>query len=285
MIEIKDWKPSSIVSANHDTIELRLHYHNKKVAHPLKQARQYTFALMDEIQSRLEGRVLLAQDGPHKGKIRFPISYLACLSQISDGDLQTLNLSSIFDPDRTLTKEWLTKAKDIGGTELEGLLAQYFVPRFQFTPLDKTQIDHLRGIIHPHIVVRSATQKLRDHYADGHSFANFLRVLDAKQEQKARNIGPGHRLIFGIAGSGKTTILIARYLAEQNPDKRGLVLCFNRPLATYLKVQLTDFANVTVQTFHQLAFRFGFDDRNWDQEFGNELKAAILQRGNATTSF
>jgi hypothetical protein len=281
MIEIKDWKPSSIASANHDTIELRLHSHNKKVAHPLKQARQYAFALSDEIQSRLEGRILLAIDGPYKGKIRFPISYLACLSQISDRDIQTLDLSSIFDPGRTLTKEWLTKARDINGEELENLLARYFVPKFQFTPLDKTQIDHLRGIIHPHIVVRSAGQRLRENYADsGRSFANFLQVLDAKQEQKARSIGPGHRLIFGVAGSGKTTILIARakYLAEQSPDKRGLVLCFNRPLATYLKVQLADFANVAVQTFHQLAFRFGLDRRNWDEEFGGQWQAAISQR-------
>jgi hypothetical protein len=280
MIEIKDWKPSSIASANHDTIELRLHSHNKKVAHPLKQARQYAFALSDEIQSRLEGRILLERDGPYKGKILFPISYLACLSQISERDIQALELSSIFDH-RTVTKEWLSKARDINGEELESLLARYFFPKFQFTPLDNTQIDHLRGIIHPHIVVRSATQKLRDHYVDsGRSFADFLQVLDAKQEQKARNIGPGHRLIFGVAGSGKTTILIARakYLAEQSPDKRGLVLCFNRPLATYLKVQLADFANVAVQTFHQLAFRFGFDRSNWDEEFGNELKAAILQR-------
>lgn len=281
MIEIKDWKPSSIASANHDTIELRLQSHDKKVAHPLKQARQYAFALSDEIQSRLEGRILLERDGPYKGKILFPISYLACLSQISDRDIQTLNLSSIFDPDRTLTKEWLAKARDITGEDLESQLARHFFPRFKFTPLDKTQIDHLRGIIHPHIVVRSAAQKLRENYADsGRSFADFLQVLDAKQEQKARSIGPGHRLIFGVAGSGKTTILIARakYLAEQSPDKRGLVLCFNRPLATYLKVQLADFANVAVQTFHQLAFRFGFDRSNWDKEFGNELKAAILQR-------
>ena len=281
MIEIKDWKPSTIVSADHDTIELRLHSHDKKVAHPLKQARKYAFVLSDEIQSRLEGRILLAQDGLYKGKILFPISYLACLSQISDRDIQTLNLSSIFDLDRTLTKEWLVKARDIHDEELESLLARYFIPKFRFTPLNDTQINHLRGIIHPHIVVRSATQKMRDHYAEsGRPFAELLQVLDAKQEQKARNIGPGHRLIFGVAGSGKTTILIARakYLAEQSPDKRGLVLCFNRPLATYLKVQLADFANVTIQTFHQLAFRFGFDQRNWDQEFGNELRAAILQR-------
>ncbi len=281
MIEIKDWKPETIVSADNNTIELRLQSHNKKVSHPLKQARQYALALRDEIQTRLEGRVLLVRDGPHKGKIGFPISYLACLSRISESDIQTLNLSSVFDLSRTLTKEWFTIAQDIPGDQLEGFLACYFVPKFQFASLDKTQIDHLRAIIHPHIVVRSATEKLLHAYEDsGRSFETFLRVLDAKQEQKARNIGAGHRLMFGVAGSGKTTILIARakYLAEQNQDKKGLVLCFNRPLATYLKAQLTDFANVTVQTFHQLAYRFGIGDSKWDQEFGPELKAAILQK-------
>jgi len=67
MIEIKDWKPDTIVSADNNTIELRLQSHNKKVPHPLKQARQYALTLMDEIQTRLEGRVLLARDGPHRG--------------------------------------------------------------------------------------------------------------------------------------------------------------------------------------------------------------------------
>jgi UvrD-like helicase C-terminal domain/AAA domain/Nuclease-related domain len=282
MIEIKDWKPSTIVSADHDTIELRLHAHNKKVIHPLKQARQYALALMDEIQSRLEGRILLEQDGPYRGNICFPISYLACLSQISNRDIEGLNLLNIFDESRTLTKEWFTIARDINGTELESSLAPFFVPKFQFTPLDKAQIDQLRGIIHPHIVVRSEIHKLRDHYGDtGRSIVSLLRVLDAKQEQKARSIGPGHRLIFGVAGSGKTTILIARakYLAEQNLDKKGLVLCFNRPLVAYLKTQLTSFPNLRVETFHQLAFRFGFDDRKWNKkEFGKEFKAAILEK-------
>lgn len=110
MIEIKDWKPDTIVSADNNTIELRLQSHNKKVPHPLKQARQYALTLMDEIQTRLEGRVLLQQDGLHRGKIGFPISYLACLSRISESDIQTLNLSSVFDLSRTLTKEWFTIA-------------------------------------------------------------------------------------------------------------------------------------------------------------------------------
>ena len=282
MIEIKDWKPSTIFAAEHDTIELRLHSHNKKVAHPLKQARQYALALMDEIQSRLEGRILLEQDGPHKGKIAFPVSYLACVSQLSNRDIESLNLSNIFDLGRTLTRDWLDTAQQINGVELENNLAPYFVPKFQFNPLDNIQINQLRGIIHPHIVVQSAIQKLRDQYDDsGRSFTTLLRVLDAKQEQKARNLGSGHRLVFGVAGSGKTTILIARakYLAEQNQNKSGLVLCFNRPLAAHLKTQLTGYPNLKTETFHQMAFRFGIDNRKWDTEFGSELKAAILQKG------
>jgi hypothetical protein len=282
MIEIKDWKPTTIVAADHETIELRLQAHNKKVTHPLKQARQYALTLMDEIQSRLEGRILLAQDGPHKGKIAFPVSYLACLSQLSIRDIETLNLSNIFDLARTLTKDWLSESREINGIELENELAPYFVPKFQFNPLDKTQIDQLRGIIHPHIVVQSAMQKLRDHYDDsGRSFATLLRVLDAKQEQKARNLGSGHRLVFGVAGSGKTTILVARakYLAEQNQDKKGLVLCFNRPLAAYLKTQLAEYQNLKTETFHQVAFRYGIDSHKWDTDFAGELKTAILEKG------
>lgn len=281
MIEIKDWKPTTILSADHDTIELRLHSHTKKVTHPLKQARQYALALMDEIQSRLEGRILLEQDGPHKGRISFPVSYLACLSQLSNRDIETLNLASIFDLSRTLTKDWFGAVRDIAGTELESNLAPHFVPKFQFKPLDPVQINQLRGIIHPHIVVRSAIQKLQEHYGDsGQSFVTLLRVLDAKQEQKARNLGSGHRLLFGVAGSGKTTILVARakYLAEQNQDKKGLVLCFNRPLAAYLKTQLAGYTNLKTETFHQVAFRFGIDSRKWDTDFGGELKAAIAEK-------
>ena len=47
----------------------------------------------------------------------------------------------------------------------------------------------------------------------------------------------GHRIIYGIAGSGKTLILLcrAKLLANQNPSQRILILCYNRSLASHLK--------------------------------------------------
>jgi superfamily I DNA and RNA helicase len=42
-----------------------------------------------------------------------------------------------------------------------------------------------------------------------------MRVMDLQKEQLARSLGDGHRVIHGVAGSGKTMILgyRAEYLA------------------------------------------------------------------------
>ena len=62
---------------------------------------------------------------------------------------------------------------------------------------------------------------------------DLMQVMDVQQEQVARSLGEGHRVIHGAAGSGKTMILIfrAQYLAAAaRADQPILVLCFNRTL-------------------------------------------------------
>ena len=69
-----------------------------------------------------------------------------------------------------------------------------------------------------------------------------LDVLDAQQEQAARSLSTGHHVVFGIAGSGKTVLLLARarMLVDRDPTARVLVLCFNKALAAALDAQLDD---------------------------------------------
>ncbi len=82
-----------------------------------------------------------------------------------------------------------------------------------------------------------------------------ITLLDIEQEKLARKIGEGHRLIFGVAGSGKTVLLIARarHLALKHPDWKILVLCYNRLLRDlffhFLNPQDYD-ADITISTFH-----------------------------------
>ena len=83
-----------------------------------------------------------------------------------------------------------------------------------------------------------------------------IRLLDQEQERVARSLGSGHRIIFGVAGSGKTIIAVARakYLAQLHPEWRILVLCYNRLLAEHLYqvINPQDFdASIEVTTFHK----------------------------------
>ncbi|MBD3186642.1 AAA family ATPase [Candidatus Bathyarchaeota archaeon] len=85
-----------------------------------------------------------------------------------------------------------------------------------------------------------------------------LVLLDKKQEEMAYNLGDGHRLFFGVAGSGKTVILVARarYLAKRHPSWRILVLCFNKVLSKYLEAKINPQdldADVFVFNFHKWA--------------------------------
>jgi superfamily I DNA/RNA helicase len=82
-----------------------------------------------------------------------------------------------------------------------------------------------------------------------------VKLLDQKQERLARELGEGHRLIFGVAGSGKTVLIIARarILARRHPDWKILVLCYNRLLKELLFHLLNpqDYeADITINTYH-----------------------------------
>ena len=99
------------------------------------------------------------------------------------------------------------------------------------------QLDRVRWIMFPE--VRVPTQdSLFDDDDPAAELPSVMRVMDLQQEQLARSLGDGHRVIHGVAGSGKTMILAyrAEYLARTftPTSKPILVLCFNEPLATQL---------------------------------------------------
>ena len=81
-----------------------------------------------------------------------------------------------------------------------------------------------------------------------------LRLMDLQQERLARSLGEGHRVIHGVAGSGKTMILAYRcqHLAQEI-TKPILILCFNVSLAARLRQLIQDKGlcdRVNVRHFH-----------------------------------
>jgi superfamily I DNA/RNA helicase len=100
-----------------------------------------------------------------------------------------------------------------------------------------------------------------------------LKVLDLRQERNAHSLGDGHRIVYGVAGSGKTVILVARArLVSEDLTKRVLVLCYNVALAEYFQRLFAQTTNVTCLNFHKWGTQrnsIRFDD---DEEvFGTRL--------------
>lgn len=144
--------------------------------------------------------------------------------------------------------------------ELEDALAQpdafrrllvRLLPNELRDPLTEPAEKVHRALIHPDTVIGSMQLPFPTMTP-----ADELKVLDRRQESLAKTLGEGHRVIRGVAGSGKTLILTyrARLLAEAFPQQKILITCFNRSLAGVLDRHLP-YPNITVRRIDQLIWR------------------------------
>ena len=122
----------------------------------------------------------------------------------------------------------------------------------QRPPLDNQGQARVRAAINHKIVIGQQGQMF---HTAPQTNKEMIRVLDLAQERLAEHLGPGYRLIRGVAGSGKTLVLThrARYIGENMPRWRILLVCFNVALAQALKAELEKVKNVTVSTVDSLA--------------------------------
>lgn len=118
--------------------------------------------------------------------------------------------------------------------------------------------------------------------------SEIIKVLDRGQEQRARWMGDGYRVVKGVAGSGKTLVLLcrARLIAKTWPRWRVLLTCFNRILADELSRQLRrngrGLGNVAVKNIDRLPFdlraearRRGGDLALPDDDFDGRIVACL----------
>ncbi len=138
-------------------------------------------------------------------------------------------------------------------------------------------IPAVRAVIKPDIVISelaasdSGQLTFREPAMDP---AEVVRVLDRQQERVARDLGSGYRVIRGVAGSGKTLVLTfrARFIAENFPNMRVLLACYNVVLSEALKAATSDLPNVDVSTVDKLVVKLAGrpsnpkSDVEWDKK-------------------
>ena len=272
VIEVKGWFPNHILQANNVEVTISLRGQSETCKHPIRQARDYQHQLMDTARRHSETAALLQSEGAHIGRFIFPFGHVAVLNNCTRQQLDERGLSEVFPAGRVFARDEL---EALSPDETIGRLRSCFDPWWAFGRLTERQISILRSVIHPEIVISPPPQPTK---ADQPP----LTVLDLRQERNAHSLGEGHRIVYGVAGSGKTVILIARArLVAQDPNKQVLVLCFNRALAEYFQRLFVKATNVTCLNFHQWGIqrnsvRFTRDE---DEEVFGERLLQRLQHG------
>ncbi len=126
---------------------------------------------------------------------------------------------------------------------------------YQFgNPITLPQVDRIRYHLFPEIRIEESVVGdifTTDDVAEN-AIPDIVKIMDIQQEQLARSLGEGHRIIHGVAGSGKTLILGFRCVhLAQAMTQPILVLCFNITLAAKLRSYITSQGIGTqVQVYH-----------------------------------
>jgi len=254
VVEAKGWSKGMIKQADSKSVLIDWPTSNGSPArqqvsdHPLEQAERYKYALMDKLKQE---SILLNTDSSHLGKLCFPLGRCAVMTgmhrkEVEQSDLLGPDLSAVFTDESILFAEDIEEWRDLSDREVTRQFWDLFDSRakFHFPPLTEDQVQTVRAVLNPSTQIRRmpATPASWNLPAPMPVDATIIKTLDLQQEKAAKQMGEGHRVLSGVAGSGKTLILTARarWLAENNPGFRILITCFNVTLAAYIRSVVKD---------------------------------------------
>ncbi len=257
VFEVKDWRLENLRMIGNVQVDLISPEGSvKTVANPLEQARAYCMTIVNKLSTDPQ---LQDPSDRYRGKICFPYAYAAVLTNISRRQLDEVltpeQQEQVLPSRLVICKDEMTESvpADMFQERLWGMFHYNFG-----IPLTLPQIERVRWHLFPEIRISSVQ---RDFFSDppkgeeDEPVPDIVRVMDLAQEQLARSLGSGHRIIHGVAGSGKTLILGFRCLhLARVLHKPILVLCFNITLAARLRSFISEKGiddKVQVYHFHE----------------------------------
>ena len=124
---------------------------------------------------------------------------------VRGGAFEAADLDNIIPAERVICQDEMTET--VEPEAFQKRLWDMFTVTFKCL-LTLPQVDRVRWHLFPEIRVSQGTFDLGSPSAPKvETVPDIVRVMDLQQEQLARSMGEGHRVIHGVAGSGKTMIL------------------------------------------------------------------------------
>ena len=227
ILETKDWRLETVQEATKQAWTLIVDGRPKVVINPAAQARHCAIQVVNALE---RDQQLIHGEGPHQGKLAFPWGSGVVFTNITRKQFEESALDQTIDAHLVICKDEMLESVD--SEAFQQRLWNMFPHAFG-KAMSVPQLERTRWIMFPQVRVPVQGSLLPE---DADELPDIMRVMDLQQEQLARSLGDGHRVIHGVAGSGKTMILgyRAEHLAKTASTKPILVLCYNEPLAVKL---------------------------------------------------
>lgn len=253
VLEVKDWRLDNIVQASKNEIELLTERGTVREQSPFEQVRGYMFDVVRVMER--DPQLMFGPEHPFKGKPVAPFGFGVVFTNITRRQFEQTDLRDVFAASRCVFRDEMTESAD--PERFRAQLWSMVSPQIG-AGLTMPQFDRLRALLFPEIRVRQIALPFDEPALAPHE-DRVLAVMDLHQEQLARSLGEGHRIVRGVAGSGKTLILAfrAEYLARA-ASRPVLVLCYGNGIAGRLENAMQDRGvedRVQVSTFHSWCWR------------------------------
>lgn len=248
VLEVKDWHLNTISGANKTHAELLTDRGTISVENPFEQVRGYMFNVVNALK---RDPLLVIEGGPFKGQLALPFGHCVVFTNITRKQFEQTDLHEVFPPERCIFRDEMAERidSDIFREQVWKMVTKRIAPA-----LSLPQLDRIRALLFPEIRVTQIALPLDEPEATP-ADDRMLAVMDMNQELIARSMGEGHRIVRGVAGSGKTLILAFR--AEQIAKaaiRPVLLLSYANGIAGRLENAMQDRGvedKVMVSTFHR----------------------------------
>lgn len=234
VLEVKDYTKGTLHQINHDEWILRNTAGEMvTVKSPLKQARDNAMFISD----RLKKDKNLVQEGTTF--LKFPYGYGTVFTRLKQEDFIKYNLYEVIEPQFVLCRDEVDPDDEAFSADIliEKIHGMFTVWNRRKDVLSNEEIQAIRFHLFPEVRISAEFKPPVSRQDQILLSLHNIKTMDLHQENMAKQIGDKHRLIRGVAGSGKTLILASRakMLAKEHPDWKILVLCYGIALSRSIR--------------------------------------------------
>jgi Superfamily I DNA and RNA helicases len=234
ILEVKDYTKGTLYELNHDEWTLRNQAGELvKTKNPFKQARDNARLLTDHLKKDKS----LVQEG--SSFLKFPYGFGTVFTRLKQEDFIKNNLYEVIEPQFVLCRDEIDPDEEGFSEEIlrEKIQGMFTVWSRRNTILTHEDIQAIRFHLFPEVRISAEFKPPVQHQDQLLLSLHNIKTMDLHQENMAKQLGDKHRLIRGVAGSGKTLVLASRakMLAKEHPEWKILILCYGIPLSRSLK--------------------------------------------------